>query len=188
MAPRVIRAACLTAVVVLALFAAAGCGGGGGSSSSGQPSAEEWANDVCSALKSWSDTVKSATTSLQSSPSVDALQNTATQVKDATSTLVDDLRGLGTPDTESGDKAKEATDKLADQLDEDKQKIEDATKDVSGASGMLDALSTVTSTLGSMATQFQTALSSLGQVDPKGELEDAFSNAESCKSLTSGTS
>ena len=187
MAPRVIRAAGLTAVVALLLLAAAGCGGGGSSSSS-QPSAEEWANDVCSSLKTWSDSIKSATTSLQNSPSVDALKNTATQVKDATSTLVDDLKGLGTPDTEAGDKAKETTDNLADQLDQDKQKIEDATKDVSGASGLLDALSTVTSTLGSMATQFQTALSNLGQVDPKGELEDAFSNAESCKSLTNGTS
>ena len=36
-----------------------------------------------------------------------------------------------------------------------------------------------------MSTQVQKAFSDLEELDPKGELESAFKNASSCKSLTS---
>jgi hypothetical protein len=183
----VTRAAGLIIVLALGTFGAAGCGGSDGGSSS-QPSAEEWAGDVCSSLKTWSDSVKSATTSLQGNVTADSLKSAGEDVENATKTLVDDLKGLGTPDTESGDKAKETVDNLSDELDQDANKIDSALKEAKGASGVLDAVSVVTSTLSTMAGQFQTALSNLEQLDPKGELEDAFSSSDSCKSLTSSSS
>jgi hypothetical protein len=181
------RAVGLILVLTLAMLGAVGCGGSDSGSSS-QPSASEWADDVCSSLTTWSDSIKSATTSLQGNVTADSLKSAASDVEDATTTLVDDLKSLGTPDTESGDKAKETVDQLSDELSADADKIDGAVKDASGASGVLDAITVVGSTLTTMGTQFQSALSSLEQVDPKGELEDAFSNADSCKSLTSSSS
>jgi hypothetical protein len=43
----------------------------------------------------------------------------------------------------------------------------------------------VTSTISTMGTQVQTTFTDLENLDPKGELESAFKNASSCKSLTS---
>ena len=45
----------------------------------------------------------------------------------------------------------------------------------------------VTATLSTMATQMSTAYKSLQELDPAGELTDAFKQASACKSLTSTT-
>ena len=54
----------LAAIVVVL---AAGCGGGGSSSgSSSSPSPKDWANNLCSAISTWSDSVKKSGQTLQS--------------------------------------------------------------------------------------------------------------------------
>jgi hypothetical protein len=52
------------APLALVVVLVAGCGGGGGSSSS-SPSAQDWANGLCSAITTWSDSVKTAGESLK---------------------------------------------------------------------------------------------------------------------------
>ena len=49
----------------------------------------------------------------------------------------------------------------------------------------MNAVTTVTSTISTMGTQVQTTFSDLKALDPKGELESAFNNASSCKTLKS---
>ena len=170
----------MIAVVALATLAAA-CGGK--SSSSQSTSAADWANGLCSAVSTWSTSVRTQTTSLKGNVTEDSLKSASAEVTKATDEFVDDLKGLGTPDTESGKKAKETLDKLGGQLKTDAQTIDKAVKDVSGTSGALQAVSTVSSTLVTVGDQVTTAFTSIQQLDTKGELDKAFRNSEECKAL-----
>ena len=174
----------LLSIAACAALLASGCGGGGGSDTT---SPEDWANGICKALTSCRDSIQSSAKDLQSTPSKAGLQSFADNMSTATNDLVDDVKGLGKPDTEGGEKSKEAVDTLSDQLDGDVTKIQDATKDVNGESEALTAASTVTATLATMGNQVTAAVSQLQAADVGNELEDAFSNAESCKALSSSS-
>jgi hypothetical protein len=104
-------------------------------------------------------------------------------VTKATDKLESDLKGLGTPDTESGKKAKETLDTLTGQLETDAQTIDKAVKEVSGTSSALQAVSIISSTLVTVGDQVTTAFTSIQQLDTKGELDQAFKNADACKTL-----
>jgi len=171
---------CVIAVVALATLAA-GCGGK--SSSSQSTSAADWANGLCSAVSTWSTSVQTTTTSLKGNVTEDSLKSASAEVTKATDEFVNDLKGLGTPDTESGKKAKETLDTLAGQLKTNVQTIDKAVKEVSGTSGALKAVSTVSSTLVTVGDQVTTAFTSIQQLDTKGELDKAFKDSEDCKAL-----
>src|SRR4029453_2923191 len=99
---------CMTAVAL-----AAGCGGDDGDG--GGSSGTEWADGLCSAITDWTESVQATSNSLKGGNlSEDSLKEAADDFKSATQEFVDDVRGLGTPDTESGEQAKEQIDQLAD--------------------------------------------------------------------------
>ncbi len=164
-------------------LAAAGCGS---SSSNNTTSAETWANDVCSAFSTWETSMKGLQTTVTSGGvSKDSINQAASDAKDATQTLAKSLKKLGKPDTTAGQQAQDDMSQLSDQLDASAQTIDDATKNVSGAAGVLTAVSTVSATLVTMGKDVSTAITNLQKLDPKGELETAFKNASSCKALSS---
>jgi methyl-accepting chemotaxis protein len=139
-------------------------------------------------VTTWKDSLTSAASSLQGGGiSADALKSAAGDVEDATETLADDLKGLGRPDTEAGQQAQKTIETLADQLSDGADTIEDAVDDVSGLQGVVAAVSTVTKTLTTMGTQVASAFSELEGLEGGQELKDAFSEADSCSSLTSGS-
>ena len=102
----------------------------------------------------------------------------------ATQTLASDLKGLGKPDTPSGQQAKDSLDKLSANLQQDVATIESAVKGVSGVSGALAVASTVTGTFATMRTLVKTTFTDLQGLDAKGELKTAFTNSSACSSLT----
>jgi hypothetical protein len=173
------------AVIAVTLLAvtAAGCGGG-----KSKPTAEDWAGNLCSAVSTWTDSLKSSTTNLQSDPTLDGLKNTKDDVASATDDFTSSLKGLGKPNTESGAKAQDTLDKLASQLDEDEQKLKDEVEGAKGVQGVVAAAKAIQTTLTTMGTQFTAAFTSLQQLDAKGELTDAFTQADSCKKLSGSTS
>jgi hypothetical protein len=174
----------IASIGVLALFAA-GCGGGGGGSSSDTKSAQDWADGVCSAINTWTDSLKSAGQSLQGGNlSENSLKQAASDLKDSTVQLKDDLNGLGKPDISSADKAKEEVDTLSSNIGDGVDKIDGAIKDAQNGGSFVNALTTVTSTISTMSTQVKTTFTDLKKLDPQGELESAFKNASSCKTLS----
>jgi chromosome segregation ATPase len=170
----------VAAVAVAAALAVAGCGG------EETTSTTEWADGVCSAIVKWKDSVSSATQQLKGGNlSKETLQSTAGDVEDATKTLSDDLKDLGKPDTESGQKAKDAVQQLSEEVDQSRETIEQAVDGATDAASTLNAVSVAGSTLGSLLTELGNAVDNLSQLDPSGELRDAFAQADSCQSLSS---
>lgn len=179
------RAAALALLAVLAVLAA-GCGGSGSSdSSSSTPSAETWAGDLCSSISDWGNSIKTATSSLKGNVSKSSLQSALGDVSDATDTFVDDLKGLGKPDTDAGKQAQSALQNLATELDADSQAIKNAK---SSSNGTIATVSAVTASLSKMGDQISSTFTTLQGLDAKGELSDAFKNAPSCKSLSKSSS
>jgi hypothetical protein len=175
----------LASFLALAVLAA-GCGGGGSSSSDSTKPPEEWADGVCSAINTWTDSLQSAAKSVTGGNlSENSLKQAASDLEDSTAQLKDDLDGLGKPDLASGDKAKQSVDTLSSNISNGVDKINGAIKDAQNGGGIVNAVTTVTSTIQTMGTQVQTTFNNLKSLDPAGELKSAFENASSCKSLSS---
>jgi hypothetical protein len=174
------------APLALAVVLLAGCGGS--SSSSSEPSAKDWADGLCSAITTWSDSVKAAGESLKSgSLSEGDLKKSSSEIKSATNTFADDLKGLGKPNTDAGQQAKDAIDKLATQINEDVGTLQSAVNDAAGkgTKGAVSAASSIATSLSTMSTQIASAASKLQQADAKGEIEQGFRDAPACKKLSS---
>src|SRR3954470_6128052 len=175
------------APLALAVVLVAGCGGGGSSSSGSSPSPKDWADGLCSAITTWSTSVQQAGQKLKGGNlSKDDLKTTTTQITDATATFADDLKGLGKPDTDAGQKAKDAIDELSTQVSDDVDKLQKTVNDAvgSGAKGAVAAASGIATTLSTMSTQIAAASTKLQQADAKGELEQGFKDAPACKKLS----
>ena len=61
----------------------------------------------------------------------------------------------------------------------------DAQSSIENASTVAGAISAVTNTLSTMSNQVTSTFTQLQQLDAKGELEQAFKDADSCQSLSS---
>lgn len=164
-----------TLVAVLLL---AGCGGDDGASAS-----EEYANSVCGELSTWVTDVNGAITSLTDAglaTDKEDVQTAFDQAKGATDDLLSGLEGLGAPETDAGAQAKSELDSLSTTLRAQFDTVEQA---LGADEGALALATTVTAALSTTATAVESAFTDLKGLDPGGELEDAFQNAEECKSL-----
>jgi hypothetical protein len=167
-----------------AVVLAAGCGG------SSQPeTTTDWANGLCTAITTWKSSITSAADSLKGGDiSKASLQSAYDDVRSATSTFEDDIKGLGKPDTQAGEQAKDLLGSLAQEVDDGVQTIKDAVDSASSVTGILKAVSVASATLGIMASQVSLTFRQLRNLDAAGELESAFKDADSCASLTASAS
>ena len=180
------RAFAPAAAVVAALaLGAAGCGG------DDQPevsASTQWAGDLCTAVDTWKTQVSTIASTLAAGPTKDGLETAASDAQDATETLIDTVKGLGSPGTESGDQAKSTVESLADSLQADVDTIQKAVEDASGVQGLLTAVSTVSAAVASMTTELSSSLDALeGLENVDNELKQSFSEAESCNGVIPGS-
>jgi methyl-accepting chemotaxis protein len=183
-----VRPAVLLASLVAALaLVAAGCGG------SDEPEASatvQWADEFCGAVSTWTDSLKQIGEQFTdlSSLNQDSVEEAVNDARKATDDMLDEIRGLGTPDTESGEEAKQAVDDLATELDGGIAEIEQTVEGIQGITGIPGAISTLTTTLTSMSQAVTTAASTLTSGEVGDELKSAFEQAPACDDLTSSSS
>ena len=172
----------LAACVALLALVAAGCGGDDESSSE-----TEWASSVCSAVTTWRDDLDEALEPLTelSSLSEESIRQAADDAKTATETLADSLRGLGRPETSSGEQVESVVDDLAADLESSAAEIETAVEGVSSVADISSVVGTITTTLTALGSTAERAVQTLEDADVSGELKTAFDQADSCEDLTS---
>lgn len=175
----------IAGAVAALVLVAAGCGGGE-ESSTASPT-DEWATGFCTAVTDWTDSLTSVTDqfSSPSSLSTDALQNAATDVREITQTFVDEVKSLGTPDTESGEEVKSSVDELATTLETEMANIETAANDLSGLTGLPTAISSIAASLSAMSEAFSTTMQALESADAQGELQTALEDSPACADISS---
>jgi methyl-accepting chemotaxis protein len=167
----------LLALIVVAL-ALAGCGGDEGSSAS-----EDYANAVCSNLSMWVTDVEDTVNSLTDaglSVKRDDVQSAVNDVRDSTDTLVNDLEDLGPPDTDDGRAAKSELENLGKTL---RQQITTVDQALDSGGSVTAIAATATNAISAAANAVNTTYENLQQLEPAGELRDAFESSDDCKSL-----
>ena len=180
----------ILAFLVLALAGvAAGCGGSDdGTTSTAETSATaEWADGLCSAISTWTSSLSSITSQFTdlSSLTQDGLQSAADDAKAATDTFRDDLKGLGTPDTESGDAMKSSVDDLSSTVETEVDSLETTVGDVSSLADVPTAVTAATASIEKMSTALSSTITAIKAADAQGEIKDAIDNSPDCASVTS---
>jgi len=165
-----VAAAALLAIVAML---AAGCG-----KDSSEDATTKWANDVCSAITTYRDSLKEAASSFSDNVTQAGFEDAKNEVKSATDTFVEDTKNLGKPDTDSGEQAKESVDTLVSQLRADLATVEQASE-----TGLVQTLTAVSTAATTAQAQVKSTLNELESLDAQGELSDAFKQASACDSL-----
>jgi hypothetical protein len=164
--------------LLLAVLVLTGCGGDDGSSAS-----ENYANDVCSNLSTWVTDIQGTVQNLTDqglSISRDDIQQAYDDAKESTDTMVNDLEQLGPPETEEGNQAKSELDDLATERRQQLDVIEQA---INSGGGVASIAATVTTAVSTAANAVNSTYQSLQNLNPPGELRDAFENSDDCNSL-----
>jgi hypothetical protein len=174
--------ALLTVVISLALMAA-GCGGGDDESSA--TPVDDWAEGFCTAITTWTGQLEQAVKPLRnlSSVSRDKVEQAGAEIRTATDQFTDDLQGLGTPETDAGDEARQAVDDFKTTIDDDLDDIEQAVEGTSGVTGIKDAVTAITSSLTSMQQAFNKMVKSIRTTDSERKLRTAFEEADACGTI-----
>jgi hypothetical protein len=172
-------------VVVLALAGmAAGCGGD--DESEADPTAA-WASGFCSAVTDWTNELGTITSQFSdtSNLSQDGLESAASDLRDATDTLVSDLKDLGAPDTSSGEKVKDSLDTLSTTLDDETSEIETTAQGVSSVADLPSAITKISASLSALGTAFSQTLQAIDSADVGGELQTALEDSPECADIKS---
>ena len=146
-----------------------------------------WASDFCTAITGWTDELEGVTSQFTdtSNLSQDGIRSAADDVQTSTQDLVDEIRGLGAPPTESGDEVKTALDSLSTTLETESAEIQEAAEGVSGITDIPSALTAITTSLSAMATSFSETLTTVQDADVEGELQTALEDSPECADISS---
>ena len=184
---RVRRSIVLTFLVLAVAALAAGCGGSDDeTTTTAEVSATaEWADGLCSAVSTWKGEL-STIASQFTDPSAlteDGLQTAADDAKAATDTFRDDLEGLGTPDTESGEDIRASVDELSTTVQAEVDSIETAAGDVSSLADVPNAVMATKASIETMSTALSSTITKIKDADAQGEITDEIDNSPDCASM-----
>lgn len=163
-------------LVLAAAAVPAGCGGD-------DAGTERWANDVCTSLGAWIDDVDGALESLGDEGlelQAEDVRAAAADIREATGQLAGDLGDLGPPDTASAERAEGELETLRAELQTQLERIEAAAET---SRDPLELAATVATALAAASNQLEATFQRLQDLDPGGELEEGFRDAEACDEL-----
>jgi hypothetical protein len=178
-------AAVLLALVGALALVTAGCGG----QSADQKALETYANTVCADIANWSTQVKGIATDFSGGISRASLQSKVAQVESATKSLAQKIKAVPAPNTAGGQAAKQQLQQLSTELSTTAASAKAVVTGLqanASAATVAAAVLTVAPQVKSLASSAQSTVSTLKS--QKGNVSSAFKSAESCKSLSSGSS
>jgi hypothetical protein len=173
----------VTVVILISAFSLSACGGDEGSDTT---SPTEWADSLCTDLSQWQSSVAEIAASFEGGTlSQQQVQNAANDFGDATEMLVGNLQDLGRPDTDAGQEAQDAVNRLADELQTGIGEVDRAASGVSSAADVPQAAAAAGAVFMTMGNELSTTMTDLEQLEPQGELKSALEQSDACNDLTS---
>ncbi len=158
-------------------------------SDDGPPTTQEWADEVCTSLSDWRESITALTDVGEEPLTTDSLRDRIDEAEDATTELVDSLRDLGPPDLAAGDELEEqldaATGELESSFDALKESAEAAADAPAGE--FLSALAGLASDFAALQAAIGETVTTLQNADvaeeSRAELQQALADSPSCQSL-----
>ena len=155
-----------------------------------QPSTAEWADSVCTSLADWRGSILALADAGGEPLTADELRDRLDDAESATSDLVAELRDLGPPDLEAGDDVEQALDDAVAGLEESYGDVQSAAEDATEAENQTEFLGALAEVADDFAALFQQAGDIVATLqsaslfgDASAELEQAFTDSESCQSF-----
>jgi hypothetical protein len=153
-------------------------------------SASVWAGGFCTDLSAWKASMQTAAARIKAAPSssdpVGEFKNGVNDALTATSSLLDQLQALGTPNTQSGQQITAALKSMKTSIQTELNTIKDEASKLSSSTSLTQATSsiaTIATQLDTLSTDMQAGISSLKSADVTGELATAISNEPSCQTF-----
>jgi hypothetical protein len=153
-------------------------------------SAPEWADSVCTSLGDWRSSITALADASGETLTPELLREKLEAASAATDVLVSDLEGLGPPELEAGAEAKQALDDAAEGLRDSYSELEAAATDAletENRSEFIQGLAALAPKFQSLLDQIRDTVASLQSAslfgESSAELEQAFSESESCQAL-----
>lgn len=157
---------------------------------SGSVSATDWADSVCTSLSDWRSSIDSLADVSGGTLTPESLREKLGEADSATGQLVTELKDLGPPDLRAGKDVEQALDDAAAGLQASYGSLKAGAQDAADAATPAAFLQA----LAALAPDFQNLLNQIGETvaalqsaslfgDSSAELEQAFSDAESCQLL-----
>ena len=170
-----------SAVLATALsMVAAGCGG----KSSDTEANEAYADNVCTAIGTWQEQIRSIATDFSGGISEASLQAKVTQAESATKTMVNQIKAVSPPNTSEGQAAKQQLDQLSSDIENTVNSAKTSLGQIQGNASpatLSGAVATLAPQVKSLANETKSAISTLKSAG--GSLSKAFKSTDSCKSL-----
>ena len=173
---------CVLAVAV----ALAGCGGDDDepqAQGDDQPTAQAWADDVCSRIEAWEQELRDIVAADEEGSGTEELRQKLDRAATATDDLLTDLQEIGPPDTESGAEAKDEVDALAESTRERVDRVRTEAENAEGASDALRVGASILTELDAAQHEVRETFDSVQDLDPSGELREGIEGSESCGEL-----
>lgn len=154
------------------------------------PTTAAWADSVCSSFATWKTSIESLADVSSGSLNADTLQQKIDDAEAATSTLVTELKDLGSPDLEAGDDLQQTLSSSADGIQSSVDTLKEGAAQASeagSASEFLQALATLAPQFQALLDQVSATIGDLQDAnvagDAQAELQTAFADADSCQQL-----
>jgi hypothetical protein len=175
-----------TAALVVVALAGVAAGCGGSSDEEADPTAA-WASGFCSAVTTWKDDLRSITEQFTdtSNLSQDGLESAAEDARTSTQQLVDSLKDLGAPETDSGEEVKSALDALSTAVETETAQIEETAQGVTGITSLPSAITAISASLSALGTALSDTLQTIDDADAQGELQAALEDSPDCADISS---
>jgi hypothetical protein len=144
-----------------------------------------WASDVCGAIVTWEDSVKTIATDFSDGISKDSLSQKIDDAGQATQDLVDQLEAIGAPDTDSGKKVRKDIDKLSSDMQAGVEDIKSQAETLtdSGVGGIVSGIDEIKGEVDELLKDVKHTFHEIRQLEPAHELSTAIKNDETCQSL-----
>ena len=157
---------------------------------SGSPDTSAWASSVCTSLSDWQSSITALADVSGGELTKESLGEKLDTAQTATEQLVTELNDLGPPDLEAGDQLKQQLNTAADGIESSYDSLRAGAQDALDAdspNAFLQALAALAPEFQNLLDQIRTTVTDLENAsvaeDAKTELQQAFSQAESCQTL-----
>lgn len=153
----------------------------------GDTSPQKWADGVCSAVQDWISSAESTVEGLRGAGSLEnASQQAISGLDAATSQLADSIEQLGKASTSDGRKARNAVEKLSNELSTDVESIKsELTNLPTDPAGIAASFAQIGSDISNAIDEVQSTATTLRGLSRKGKLKKAFQSSSECQSLKS---
>lgn len=172
-----------------ALVLAAGCGGGDDGDGDGddQSSPEAWSDDFCSAAADWRTSLDDVISSISPSDlSADGVRDAIDEGLEATESFVDEIRGLGAPETEAGQEVEAIVDSTADSVQATVDDLRATFDEDDSLQDLITKIPQAAAQIEQLQSELSSSLDELQNLDT-GELRSELESNDDCAAAQSGS-